>query len=97
MLRRPPRSTLFPYTTLFRSCPRIAEGSAFGKTGDPKNRAVATNDDLRILAIAVYPRRHLWVRQPPPAHILSATHGPTRWLAPAVYKSLTKKLHRGYS
>src|SRR5438445_922081 len=22
MLRRPPRSTLFPYTTLFRSCPR---------------------------------------------------------------------------
>src|SRR5438034_2551751 len=24
MLRRPPRSTLFPYTTLFRSCARIA-------------------------------------------------------------------------
>src|SRR5438477_5805794 len=24
MLRRPPRSTLFPYTTLFRSCPRGA-------------------------------------------------------------------------
>src|SRR3712207_7409895 len=23
MIRRPPRSTLFPYTTLFRSCPRI--------------------------------------------------------------------------
>src|SRR3712207_8419894 len=22
MIRRPPRSTLFPYTTLFRSCPR---------------------------------------------------------------------------
>src|SRR5688572_32436114 len=22
MLRRPPRSTLFPYTTLFRSCPQ---------------------------------------------------------------------------
>src|SRR5215469_17082909 len=26
MIRRPPRSTLFPYTTLFRSCP--AAGSA---------------------------------------------------------------------
>src|SRR6266516_6305456 len=26
MIRRPPRSTLFPYTTLFRSC-RPAEGS----------------------------------------------------------------------
>src|SRR2546426_6276738 len=26
MIRRPPRSTLFPYTTLFRSLPRPAEG-----------------------------------------------------------------------
>src|SRR5690606_41480540 len=24
MIRRPPRSTLFPYTTLFRSCPQAA-------------------------------------------------------------------------
>src|SRR5260370_5291259 len=24
MIRRPPRSTLFPYTTLFRSCIRVA-------------------------------------------------------------------------
>src|SRR2546428_9413551 len=27
MIRRPPRSTLFPYTTLFRSCPPAAAGS----------------------------------------------------------------------
>src|SRR2546426_7586229 len=27
MIRRPPRSTLFPYTTLFRSPPRGREGS----------------------------------------------------------------------
>src|SRR2546422_2061064 len=26
MIRRPPRSTLFPYTTLFRSCTRAATG-----------------------------------------------------------------------
>src|SRR2546430_9030464 len=26
MIRRPPRSTLFPYTTLFRSQPRLAAG-----------------------------------------------------------------------
>src|SRR2546426_10561497 len=26
MIRRPPRSTLFPYTTLFRSKPEMAEG-----------------------------------------------------------------------
>src|SRR3712207_8690878 len=29
MIRRPPRSTLFPYTTLFRSC---GEGLAVGRT-----------------------------------------------------------------
>src|SRR3712207_8901048 len=27
MIRRPPRSTLFPYTTLFRSVPRQRDGS----------------------------------------------------------------------
>src|SRR5260221_10323006 len=27
MIRRPPRSTLFPYTTLFRSSPPVATGS----------------------------------------------------------------------
>ena len=30
MIRRPPRSTLFPYTTLFRSAPPLGH-SAFGK------------------------------------------------------------------
>src|SRR5437899_9574859 len=28
MIRRPPRSTLFPYTTLFRSCPASAGPSS---------------------------------------------------------------------
>src|SRR3712207_9008792 len=28
MIRRPPRSTLFPYTTLFRSCPARSSGVA---------------------------------------------------------------------
>src|SRR6266496_4747751 len=27
MIRRPPRSTLFPYTTLFRSCPRTTRSA----------------------------------------------------------------------
>src|SRR2546422_8177300 len=31
MIRRPPRSTLFPYTTLFRSDRRIHAGLAAGK------------------------------------------------------------------
>src|SRR2546430_15362289 len=39
MIRRPPRSTLFPYTTLFRS--RIADGTFFSEPG-----AVASCMDL---------------------------------------------------
>src|SRR4051794_41324332 len=30
MIRRPPRSTLFPYTTLFRSMPRISRRGVAG-------------------------------------------------------------------
>src|SRR3712207_7496969 len=41
MIRRPPRSTLFPYTTLFRSCPtgsrargrRLRAGGSGGRGG----------------------------------------------------------------
>src|SRR6266849_8504312 len=33
MIRRPPRSTLFPYTTLFRSMPRQRQGHDFGQRG----------------------------------------------------------------
>src|SRR6266511_5304010 len=39
MLRRPPRSTLFPYTTLFRSdgvAARAAVRARHGGSGDPK-------------------------------------------------------------
>src|SRR3712207_9563853 len=31
MIRRPPRSTLFPYTTLFRSYPRVGNFGGRGK------------------------------------------------------------------
>src|SRR5258707_4317334 len=43
MIRRPPRSTLFPYTTLFRSQggARISSSSHFGET-KPTVRAVVT-------------------------------------------------------
>src|SRR3712207_8223560 len=33
MIRRPPRSTLFPYTTLFRSDPRLRGGRGRGPPG----------------------------------------------------------------
>src|SRR2546422_5504262 len=34
MIRRPPRSTLFPYTTLFRSNPVAGVAVAFATSGD---------------------------------------------------------------
>src|SRR2546422_1588137 len=36
MIRRPPRSTLFPYTTLFRS--RQAHATVCQRQGDPRDR-----------------------------------------------------------
>src|SRR5574339_916959 len=41
MIRRPPRSTLFPYTTLFRSPVRVTTGA------DPKQRAARPQDIVR--------------------------------------------------
>src|SRR5260370_21701204 len=42
MIRRPPRSTLFPYTTLFRSTAGAASGSAVGAAGGPGQRRHTT-------------------------------------------------------
>src|SRR3989449_10525760 len=44
MIRRPPRSTLFPYTTLFRSKPKALFGAA---------RAVPTGGSLTVIATAL--------------------------------------------
>src|SRR2546426_2837311 len=41
MIRRPPRSTLFPYTTLFRSLvtvPHVAAGAVHGDAVGPERR-----------------------------------------------------------
>src|SRR5256885_5210717 len=50
MIRRPPRSTLFPYTTLFRSAQHEHRGQAGGTgkgDGMSKNRAVAHSFETR--------------------------------------------------
>src|SRR2546430_13726480 len=44
MIRRPPRSTLFPYTTLFRSSGEIGAGIRFGVSLTP---AVLAGQDAR--------------------------------------------------
>src|SRR3712207_7691626 len=54
MIRRPPRSTLFPYTTLFRSCAVLdlppADPDGVERRGDP-HRDVAVLDVLPDLAV----------------------------------------------
>src|SRR2546427_8155493 len=49
MIRRPPRSTLFPYTTLFRSGTDQEEG---GAPGAPPVRAVARHAEPVVEALA---------------------------------------------
>src|SRR3712207_5597458 len=44
MIRRPPRSTLFPYTTLFRSIPRDVEASQLMVTHHHYDHADADED-----------------------------------------------------
>src|SRR3712207_8809698 len=56
MIRRPPRSTLFPYTTLFRSRPRPSGNTAWTRrspTPPPFEAAAprATGRDAKMLAI----------------------------------------------
>src|SRR2546426_3080332 len=58
MIRRPPRSTLFPYTTLFRS--RVRRRSARGRRLPDLARSGARRDlfrDSRILPVATAHRR----------------------------------------
>src|SRR5438093_7653802 len=38
MIRRPPRSTLFPYTTLFRSLDLVDRDGAVGRSAPPRQR-----------------------------------------------------------
>src|SRR2546426_3608622 len=56
MIRRPPRSTLFPYTTLFRSSPNPT----------PRGSAIATNRPAGLYV----PGWWRWIRgQPEPGHL----------------------------
>src|SRR3712207_9129121 len=56
MIRRPPRSTLFPYTTLFRSKSAIA--AALGEVDEVLDRAAVLGcPRLILLALGAPPRR----------------------------------------
>src|SRR3712207_6976666 len=64
MIRRPPRSTLFPYTTLFRSAQRAAGG------GRPRLQGARGVEQgaLQVLALDLHQRPGLvQLRRRPPA------------------------------
>src|SRR5258705_6766443 len=44
MIRRPPRSTLFPYTTLFRSCVSLRDHDRWLRLASPKDAVEDRND-----------------------------------------------------
>src|SRR2546422_2295943 len=50
MIRRPPRSTLFPYTTLFRSCFRIAR-EVYPATGRAAVAAVVCTGTILFIGL----------------------------------------------
>src|SRR2546429_5901451 len=55
MIRRPPRSTLFPYTTLFRSIIRA-------RIALPHEAAMPDNRSLTILCISSYEKGQEFIR-----------------------------------
>ena len=81
MIRRPPRSTLFPYTTLFRSATYLSTSLRSRSTATPSARAgLARSPDARRLARhpshpAVLPRPGSGSSPPLPAR---SAHDSTR-------------------
>src|SRR5256885_12519090 len=62
MIRRPPRSTLFPYTTLFRSVEDsllALSGSLLIVTGNPKEPPNKSPVQLNLNRVAAYLTDHL--------------------------------------
>src|SRR5258708_11809526 len=67
MIRRPPRSTLFPYTTLFRSCPELVCATPAGASQTarclrktPASRVSASRLSFRHFRqfLFAFPREH---------------------------------------
>src|SRR3712207_8774184 len=59
MIRRPPRSTLFPYTTLFRSVPTAPERAAEEEVGQERDRTDEHAEQEREADVVVADVAHL--------------------------------------
>src|SRR2546429_7092270 len=73
MIRRPPRSTLFPYTTLFRSLRRVVLDS-FART--PLDSKVMSRDRSALTTIVVS-------RRAPKKRVASLSKHVNVWIAPS--------------
>src|SRR5256886_13659981 len=75
MIRRPPRSTLFPYTTLFRSAGGAVAQQAI-EFRQWHGTTAATRQPEQVLAGSMAEWRSLWSRVgvPPPDHFRSEEH-----------------------
>src|SRR5574341_1645903 len=73
MIRRPPRSTLFPYTTLFRSKRRPGGSGASGRTscphrGRPDRKSTRLNSSHQLISYAVFclkKKKNTTLQKPP--------------------------------
>src|SRR5690348_18194437 len=82
MLRRPPRSTLFPYTTLFRSDPRGVERSAEQAMSGRKKKRMLARDGAQM---NTEKKKHL------PSHLCASV--PHLWLNLLLCLSLRSEEH----
>src|SRR3712207_8621145 len=73
MIRRPPRSTLFPYTTLFRSR-RAAELPDPGLGDDPLGAAAGQRDRYDRVLPAAAPEREPRLREDRKSTRLNSSH-----------------------
>src|SRR2546426_3461094 len=98
MIRRPPRSTLFPYTTLFRSIDQVFDIEAVllverGVVGEIKTKAVRCHQRPGLLDVCpegVAQRRVKQVRCRSEEHRLNSSH---LVISYAVFCLKKKKLH----
>src|SRR3712207_8210712 len=73
MIRRPPRSTLFPYTTLFRSIERRYPESIhteIGQVRQPCRDAVQIADSIAVRVLETADIDFIEHRFTPPRHVL---------------------------
>src|SRR2546429_6766015 len=91
MIRRPPRSTLFPYTTLFRSLAQTGERSAANRVSTPARESPRPDRLRRRPAGGAPVRSGLGARGDRKSTRLNSSHG---YISYAVFCLKKKKLER---